>query len=53
MSSVFRIASRKDMIIQKKTIDEHFKGPAKSFVPPKGRGRFLKKIRDDMYASCW
>ena len=32
------------MIIQKKTIDEHFKGPAKRFVPPKGRGRFLKKF---------
>ena len=41
------------MIIQKKTIDEYFKGPAKRFVPPKGRGRFLKKIRCNMYASCW
>ena len=41
------------MVIQNKTIGEHFKKPLKSFVPPKGRGKFLKKIRDDWYASCW
>ena len=32
------------MVIQKKTIDEHFKKPLKSFVHPKGRENFLKKF---------
>ena len=50
MSSIFRNANRKDMIIEKRTIDTHFN---RTFVPPKGRGKFIKKIRDDMYASCW
>ena len=50
MSSIFRNANRKDMIIEKRTIDTHF---SRTFVPPKGRGKFIKKIRDDMYASCW
>lgn len=40
MSSIFCAANRKDMIIQKKTIDEHFKKPPKSY----GRGKFLKKF---------
>ena len=50
MSSIFRNANSKDMIIEKRTIDTHFN---RTFVPPKGRGKFIKKIRDDMYASCW
>ena len=50
MSSIFRNANRKDMIIEKRTIDTHFN---RTFVPPKGRGKFIKKIRDNMYASCW
>ena len=50
MSSIFRNANRKDVIIEKRTIDKHFN---RTFVPPKGRGKFIKKIRDDMYASCW
>ena len=54
MSSIFHAGNRKNMVIKKKkTIGEHFKKPLKSFVPPKGRGKFLKKIRDDWYASCW
>ena len=36
------------MAIDKKTIHEHFKKLPKSY----GRGKFLKKIRDDSYASC-
>ena len=50
MSSIFRNANRKDMIIEKRTIDTHFN---RTFLPPKGRGKFMKKIRDNMYASCW
>ena len=50
MSSIFRNANRKDMIIEKRTIDTHFN---RTFVLPKGRGKFIKKIRDDMYTSCW
>ena len=50
MSSIFRNANRKDMIIEKRTIDTHFN---RTFVPPQGRGKFIKKIWDGMYASCW
>ena len=50
MSSIFRNANRKEMIIEKRTIDTHFN---RTIVSPKGRGKFIKKIRDDMYASCW
>ena len=50
MSSIFRNANRKDMLIKKETIDTHFN---RTFVPPKGRGKFIKKLRGDMYASCW
>ena len=38
------------MIIEKRAINTHFN---KTFVPPKGRGKFIKKIQGDMYASCW
>ena len=50
MPSIFRNANRKDMVIQKKTIDEHFKN---TNISGYGRGKFIKKSRDDMYASCW
>ena len=50
MSSIFRNANRKDMLIKKEKFDTHFN---RTFVPPKGRGKFIKKLRDDMYASCW
>ena len=49
MSSIFRNANRKDMIIEKRTIDTHFN---RTFLPPKGRAKFIK-IQDNMYASCW
>ena len=42
MSSIFRNANRKDMLIKKETIDTHFN---RTFVPPKGRGKFIKKLR--------
>ena len=41
MNSIFRNAKRKDMIIEKRTIDTHFN---RTFVPPKERGKFIKKI---------
>ena len=50
MNSIFGNANRKDMIIEKRPIDTHFN---RTFAPPKGRSKFIKKIRDDMYASCW
>ena len=50
MSTIFRNANMKDMIIEKMIINKHFN---RTFVAPKGRGKFIKKIRDEMYASCW
>ena len=49
MSSIFRNANRKDMNIQKRTVNEHFKNKKISV----GRAKFLKKCVDDMYAECW
>ena len=37
------------VIDKKKPINEHFKKPPKSY----GRGKLLKKIRDDSYTLCW
>ena len=48
-SSIFRNSTRSDMNIQKETIKEHFTNKK----VPAGGGRFLKKIRDDMYANYW
>ena len=48
-SSIFRNAKRRDMYVQKQTINEHFNDKNVSI----GRGRFIKKIRDDMYAQSW
>ena len=47
-SSIFRNATRPDMNISKETIKEHFHKEV-----PTGRGRFLKKIKDEMYAKYW
>ena len=51
-SSIFRNANRKDMHIKKETINEHFVSKNKK-VGGTGRGRFIKKIRDDLYAEAW
>ena len=48
-SSIFRNSACSDMNIQKETIKEHFTNKK----VPTGRGRFLKKIKDDMYAKYW
>ena len=47
--SFFRNPDRKDMYIEKKTINEHFLNKK----PSLGRGRFLKKIKDDLYRDSW
>ena len=49
-SSIFYSADRKDMNISKETIKEHFNNSDKV---PTGRGRFLKKNKDYMYAKEW
>ena len=49
-SSIFRNANRKDMYIEKRTINEHFNNKK---ISGYGRGRFIKKYKDDMYAQCW
>ena len=49
MSSIFRNANRKDMNIQKRTVNEHFKNKKISIWCAK----FLKKCVDDVYAECW
>ena len=41
-SSIFRNSKRKDMHISKETVNAGV-----------GRGRFLKKIRDDMHRDSW
>ena len=48
-SSIFRNSHRQDMHIKKKTIKEHFVNKKVGV----GRVKFLKKIKDDMYAQCW
>ena len=44
--SIFRNADCKDMNISKETIKEHFNKKVLT-----GRGRFLKKNKDEMYAK--
>ena len=51
-SSIFRNSKRKDMHISKETVNEHF-NKNKIVNAGVGRGRFLKKIRDDMYRDSW
>ena len=48
VSSVFRNANRKDMNIEKGTINKHFSN--KKSV---GRGKFIKKCKYDFYVQCW
>ena len=53
-SSIFRNANRKDMHIKKETIYEHFNNINNNNKRVgTGRGRFIKKIRDDLYAESW
>ena len=49
-SSIFRNANRKDMYIEKRTINEHFNNKN---ISGYGHGKFIKKFKDDMYAQCW
>ena len=49
MLSIFCNANQKDMNIQKRTVNEHFKNKKISV----GRAKVLKKCVDDMYAECW
>ena len=48
-SLIFRNANRKDMHIKKETIKEHFANKRVSTEC----GRFIKKIRDNLYAESW
>ena len=50
MSSIFCNVNRKDMNIEKRTINEHLSNKKNSGC---GRGEFIKMIRDDMYAQWW
>ena len=50
MSSIFRNISRKDMSVNKKTIQEHFAENKKIGI---ARGKFLKQCKDDVYAKFW
>ena len=47
--SILRNVKRDGMYVKKKTIDEHFRNK-KTGV---GRGRFIKKVRDSVYAEAW
>ena len=48
-SSVFRNIERDGMNVTKEAVNEHFKNKKPSI----GRGRFMKKIRDSVYAKEW
>ena len=48
-SSIFRNVNREGMYVKKETIDEHFKNKKVNI----GRGRFVKKIKDRVYAEAW
>lgn len=48
MSSIFR-ANQPGMFVKKETALEHFNKPIKNV----GRGRFIKKIKDDHYKETW
>ena len=51
-SLIFRNSKRNDMHVSKDTINEHF-NKNKIVGSGVGQGRFLKKIRDDMYRDSW
>ena len=46
-SSIFINATRKDVHVEKNTIKKHFTNKRISA----GRGRFIKKVKDDIYAQ--
>ena len=48
-SSIFGNINHKDVHVNNKTIKEYFSNKNKSL----GRGKFLKRCKDDMDASCW
>ena len=50
MSSIFRNTNRKDMNIEKRTSNEHLSNKKISGC---GHGKFIKMIKDDMYAQWW
>ena len=50
MSSIFRNANRKDMNIEKRTSNENLSNKKISGC---GHGKFIKMIKDDMYAQWW
>ena len=50
MSFIFCNANRKDMNIEKRAINKHFTNKKLSGC---GRDKFIKMIRDDMYAQFW
>ena len=50
MSSIFRNANRKDMNIEKRTSNEHLSNKK---ISGRGHGKFIKMIKDDMYAQWW
>ena len=49
ISSIFRNANRKDMYFEKRTTNEHFNNKT---ISGYGRGKFIKKCKEDMYAQC-
>ena len=50
-SSIFWKVNTDGMYVKKETIDEHFKDVGKTNGT--GRVRFIKKIRDSVYAEAW
>ena len=48
-SSIFRNVKRDGMYDKKETIDEHFRNKKTGIGP----GRFIKKVRDSVYAKVW
>ena len=51
-SSIYRNGNRKDMHVKKETLHEHFKNTNKTSSRI-GRGKSIKKNRDDMYKQSW
>ena len=48
-SSIFRNIKRDGLYVTKETVDEHFKNKKTTI----GRGQFIKKIKDSVYAEAW
>ena len=49
ISSIFWNINRNELHVNNQTIKEHFCNKNESI----GRGKFLKKYRDDVYVACW